>query len=75
MSYINDWSHVTDGSTVMEDCSPEIYEIFTKNGERWLRQVGWHTLPHQKTPKVPDNEFRIDFKPHGVYCQPWILLD
>lgn len=41
MEYIENWSDVPVGARVIEDTYNEVYEVFMKDGERWLRQVGW----------------------------------
>ena len=39
--YVDNWNHVPDGATVVEDTYNEKYVVFTKNGQKWLRQIGW----------------------------------
>lgn len=74
--YINNWNEVPDGATVIEDTYPEIYTVFTRNGKRWLRQIGWQTAPNQKAPPIPENNEReCDFEPNCTYDQPWIRID
>lgn len=70
--YINNWNEVPDGATVIEDTFNEVYEVFTRNGERYLRQIGWQ-MGDQPIPK--NNEMIIDFAPHAMYSQPWIRID
>jgi len=69
--YIDDWTDVPDGSTVIEDTYNEIYIIFTRDGERWLRQTGWHI---GDKPIPADNERIIDFEPNCTWDQPWIWI-
>lgn len=57
-----------EGDLVMEDTYAEVYEIFFKDGEPWLRQVGW--MPGCGR-SVPDNERPADFDPNCTYDQHW----
>lgn len=69
--YIDDWNDVPDGATVIEDTYNEVYEIFSKNGLRYLRQTGWQVGDKP----VPADSLRlIDFEPNCAYDQPWIRL-
>ena len=74
--YIDDWDSVPDGATVIEDTYNEVYTIFTRDGERWLRQTGWQVARKGIEPPVPENNERvIDFEPNCTYDQPWIRID
>ena len=69
--YIDDWNSVPDGDVVVEDTYPEVYVIFTREGKRWLRQIGWQG----KARALPKhNERIIDFEPNCTWDQPWIWL-
>lgn len=68
--YIYNWNEVPDGAHVIEDTYNEVYEVFTRDGKKWLRQVGWQVNHHP----VPEYERPCDFDPHCTYDQPWILL-
>lgn len=70
--YINSWDEVKDGTVVVEDTYPEIYVIFTKDGSRYLRHIGWQTrkMPERKL----DPDRKIDFEPNATYDQPWFWL-
>ena len=57
--YITDWNHVPDGALVIEDTYNEVYTVFTKNGQKWLRQTGWQC----GNKPVPDWERPCDFEP------------
>lgn len=68
---INNWNKVPDGAHVIEDTYNEVYEIFTKESERWLRQVGWQIGGHP----VPNNYERlIDWDPQPYMDQPWYRI-
>jgi len=69
--YINHWNEVPDGATVIEDTYNEVYQVFTKDGKRYLRQVGWQVGDKP----VPEYERPIDFEPNCIYDQPWIRID
>lgn len=69
--YIDNWNHVPDGARVIEDTYNEVYTIFTKDGKRYLRQVGWQVGDKP----VPEYERPIDFEPNAMYDQPWIRID
>lgn len=72
--YIDDWGAIPDGSIVIEDCWPEVYQIFTRENKRWLRQIGWQ-LPPGRTKALPESvEREIDFDPQPYMDQPWIYL-
>lgn len=68
--YIDSWELVPDGAVVIEDTYNEVYEVFTKDGKRFLRQVGWQVGDKP----VPDHVREIDFSPNSIYDQPWIRL-
>jgi len=70
--YIDDWGDVPDGSLVIEDTYPEMYTIFTRDGKRWLRQIGWQNNCNKPIPD--DDERIIDFEPNCTYDQPWIWI-
>lgn len=72
MEYINDWNDVPVGSKVIEDTYNEVYEVFMKNDERWLRQVGWQVANNKP---VPELERPADFSPNCTYDQPWLIYD
>lgn len=42
-----------------------------KDGQRWLRQVGWQIGDKP----VPQLERPIDFEPDCMYDQPWIRIE
>lgn len=67
---IYSWSDVPDGARVIEDTFNEVYEVFTKDGRRWLRQVGWQVGDKP----VPDYECPCDFDPACTYNQPWYRI-
>lgn len=69
--YIDDWTEVPDGSTVIEDTFNEVYIIFTKDGERWLRQTDWQI---GDKPLPANTERIIDFDPNCTWDQPWIWI-
>jgi hypothetical protein len=69
--YINNWNEVPDGARVIEDTYNEVYAIFTKDGKRYLRQVGWQVGDKP----VLEGERLIDFEPNALYDQPWIRID
>lgn len=71
MEYIENWSDVPVGARVIEDTYNEVYEVFMKDGERWLRQVGWQIGDKP----VPELERPADFSPNCIYDQPWLLYD
>lgn len=68
---ISNWGSVPDGSRVIEDTYNEIYEVFTRDGQKWLRQVGWQIGNRP----VPDREIPADFEPDCMYDQPWYRID
>ena len=71
LMYINNWNEVPDGATVIEDTYNEVYTIFTKDGQRYLRQTGWQ----MGSKPVPEENVRlIDFDPNCIYDQPWIRI-
>lgn len=55
-----------DGTFSADDCV-----IFTRDGQRYLRQVGWQVGDKP----VPEYERLIDFEPNCRYDQPWIRID
>lgn len=69
--YINNWNEVPDGARVIEDTYNEVYTIFTRDGKRYLRQVGWQIGDKP----VHEYERPIDFEPNAMYDQPWIRID
>lgn len=69
--YINNWNQVPDGAKVIEDTYNEVYTIFTRDGKRYLRQVGWQI---GDKPAL-EGERLIDFEPNAPYNQPWIRID
>jgi hypothetical protein len=71
--YINSWSDIPDGATVIQDTWPERYLIFTRDGKRFLRLIGPENIPHIDA-KIGE-EREIDFEPNCIYDQPWIRLD
>lgn len=42
-----------------------------KDGQRWLRQVGWQVGNRP----VPLYERPADFSPNCMYDQPWLIYD
>lgn len=71
--YIESWSQVPDGAVIIEDTFNEVYEVFTRDGERWIRQIGWQLK--RTTKPVPKNKERpLDFEPNCAWDQPWIWL-
>ncbi len=69
--YINSWDEVRDGATVVEDTYNEVYCVFTRDGKKWLRQIGWQG----GNQPVPEYERPCDFEPNCIYDQPWIRID
>jgi hypothetical protein len=69
--YFHSWDEVPDGAQVIEDTYNEIYEVFTKDGQKWLRQVGWQF----GSKPVPDLERPCDFDPQCLYDQPWLRIE
>ncbi len=69
--YITSWNSVPVGSTVIEDTYNEVYQVFMKDGEKWLKQIGWQ-YGNKEIPA--DNERPCDFDPACIYDQPWIVL-
>ena len=69
--YIQNWNEVPDGATVIEDTYNEVYRVFTKDGQKWLRQVGWQV----GNKPVPEWERPCDFEPDCIYDQPWIRIE
>ncbi len=72
--YINNWNEVPDGAKVIEDTYPEVYEIFTKNGKRYLRVVG-SQVPSSRVKSIIGEEMEIDFELSANGEQPWIRID
>lgn len=68
--YIESWYDVPDGMAVAEDTFNEVYRLFTQNGVRYIRQVGWL---RGKAP-IPENVRELDFEPNCMYDQPWYTL-
>jgi len=71
MSAIEDWNEVPDGEVIIEDCYNEIYEIFSRDGKRWIRQIGW-AIGDDPIPK--NTERLLDFEPNCTWDQPWYWL-
>ena len=69
--YIDNWNIVPDGARVIEDTYNEVYVVFSKDGQKWLRQIGWQVGDKP----VPDYERLCDFEPNCRYDQPWIRID
>lgn len=70
--YIESWNMVPDGARVVEDTYNEVYVVFTRDGKKWLRQVGWQVGDKP----VPENYERpCDFQPNCTWDQPWIRID
>lgn len=69
--YIESWNTVPDGAKVIEDTYNEVYIVFSRDGKKWLRQVGWQVGDKP----VPDYERPCDFEPNCIYDQPWIRLE
>lgn len=70
-SSIDNWHSLPDGSRVIEDTYNEIYEVFTKNGEKWLRQVAWQ-IPDERP--ISKDERRIDWEASAFMDQPWYRI-
>lgn len=79
---INHWSEVPDGAMVIEDTYNEVYEVFTKDGQKWLRHVDWQ-YGNQPIPvklcdygsrRVRANERPCDFEPNALMDQPWYRI-
>ncbi len=70
--YINSWNEVPDGATVIEDTYNEVYTVFTKDGKRYIRQIGWQV---GNKPVLDDSERELNFSPNALYDQPWIRID
>lgn len=68
--YIESWDDVPAGTKVFEDTYNEVYEVFIKDGEKWLRQVGWQFGDKP----VPQLERPADFSPSCIYDQPWLVF-
>jgi hypothetical protein len=69
---IENWADVPDGATIIEDTYNEVYTILTKDGKRYLRQIGWQ-VPDKR--KINDGLREIDFEPNCIYDQPWYRID
>lgn len=69
--YINAWEHVPDGSRIVEDTYNEVYEIFTRDGKRYIRQVGWQV---PTTRAIDPYERELTFFPNAPYSQPWVVV-
>ena len=70
MEYIESWDDVPIGSKVIEDTYNEVYEVFIKDGVKWLRQIGWQ-IGNKPIPTA--NERPADFSPN---CdQPCHLIE
>jgi hypothetical protein len=71
---IENWGDVPDGARVIEDTYNEVYTIFTRRGQKWLRQTGW--CGGRNNPPIPENSERfIDFEPNAFMDQPWYRID
>lgn len=68
---IEDWDSIPDGSRIFEDTYNEIYEVFTRAGQKWLRQVAWQIPTNQPISKV---ERRIDWQSDAFMDQPWFRI-
>ncbi len=69
---IFDWNDVPDGAIVIEDTYNEVYEVFIKNGKKWIRQIDWQIGDKD----IPENNERLcDFDPVCIYDQPWYRID
>jgi|APSaa5957512622_1039677.scaffolds.fasta_scaffold07821_10 hypothetical protein len=75
MSAIHNWYEVEEGDLVTEDTYPEVYEVFMRDGERWIRQVGWEVKTTKPVPPPEETERPCDFDPHFMYDQPWYRID
>ena len=74
--YINNWNEVPDGARVIQDTYLEVYEVFTKNGKRYLRIVDFETKSKNKERlQSIGEEIEIDFNPDCIYDQLWIRID
>jgi hypothetical protein len=73
-NYITSWASVPDGATVIEDTYNEVYTIFTRNGQRWLRHVGWQVPNKCGGSPITGVERLIDWDPQPYMDQPWIRL-
>ena len=71
MSEIHNWHEVEDGDLVTEDCYPEIYEVFMRDGKPWIYQVGWEVKTTKPVPPREKTERPCDFDPQFMYDQPW----
>ena len=69
--YITSWDSVPDGATVIEDTYNEVYTIFTRNGQRWLRHIGWQ-VPSKRP--ITGEERMIDWDSQPYMDQPWIRI-
>jgi hypothetical protein len=75
MQKISDWNSVPDGGIVVEDTYAEVYEMFTREGERWIRQIGWE-MPPGRSKVLPEvTERLVNFQPNAFMDQPWYYLD
>lgn len=70
MTPISNWESVPEGTTVIEDTYNEIYVVFEKNNEKWLRQIGWRVGDKE----VPETERPCDFEPNCQWDQPWFTV-
>lgn len=68
--YIENWSDVPVGAKVIEDTYNEVYELFMKDGDPWLRQIGWQVGNRP----VPEYERPADFESNCIYDQPWLII-
>lgn len=69
--YIEHWGQVPDGATIIEDTYNEVYRIYSRDGKRYITQIGWQV----GNKPVPENtERELDFSPNAMYDQPWIRI-
>lgn len=68
--YIKNWNELQIGDRIAEDTYNEVYEVFEKDGEKWIRQVGWQIGDKP----VPEYERPLDFDPDCPHDQPWFLV-
>lgn len=66
---IKQWSDVPEGARVIEDTHTELYEIYTKDGEKYLKHIGWRNIVGRD--RELDEDRLIDFSPNAMHDQPW----
>lgn len=49
--------------------------MVTREGERWIRQIGWEMPPGRSRPLPEITEREVDFQPNAFMDQPWYYLD